>query len=310
MRTVREITFDLFRKLGLTTIVGNPGSTEEPFLPNFPSDFDYVLALQETSAVAVADGLSQSLRRPVLVNLHTGAGTGNAMGAIVTAYLNKTPLIVTAGQQTREMLLIEPLLTNIDATVMPRPWVKWSYEPARAEDVPAAFMRAYATALQPPAGPVYLSLPLDDWEKLIPEVQVFRTVASRQGPDPTRIRDVRGAHRRQPQPRARLRLGHRPQPGLGCWNRIRRKARRARLDRAIRRAHAVPGDPSAVQGRARAGHRAVVAATGRTRPRGGVGAQVFRYYPSCPAPTFRPAPRCFMSPTTRRSRQRRRSETA
>ncbi len=188
MRTVREITFDLFRKLGLTTVVGNPGSTEEPFLANFPSDFDYVLALQETSAVAIADGLSQGLRRPVLVNLHTGAGTGNAMGAIVTAYLNKTPLIVTAGQQTREMLLIEPLLTNIDATALARPWVKWSYEPSRAEDVPATFMRAYATALQPPAGPVFLSLPLDDWEKRMPEVDVFRTVAARQGPDPSRIK--------------------------------------------------------------------------------------------------------------------------
>ena len=111
------------------------------------------------------------------------------MGAIVTAFLNKTPLIITAGQQTREMLLIEPLLANIDATVLPRPWVKWSYEPARAEDVPAAFMRAYATALQPPAGPVFLSLPLDDWTKQIPEVDVFRTVATRQGPDPDRIRE-------------------------------------------------------------------------------------------------------------------------
>lgn len=187
MRTVREITFDLLRRLELTTIVGNPGSTEEPFLANFPADFEYVLALQETSAVAIADGLAQSLRRPVLVNLHTGAGTGNAMGAIVTAYLNKTPLIVTAGQQAREMLLIEPLLTNIDATLIARPWVKWSYEPSRAEDVPAAFMRAYATALQPPAGPVYLSLPLDDWNRQIPEVDVFRTVSARQGPDPLRL---------------------------------------------------------------------------------------------------------------------------
>ncbi len=189
MRTVRDVTFDLFRKLGLTTIVGNPGSTEEPFLANFPSDFEYVLALQETSAVAIADGLAQSLRRPVLVNLHTGAGTGNAMGAVVTAFLNKTPLIVTAGQQTREMLLTEPLLTNIDATLMPRPWVKWSYEPARPEDVPAAFMRAYATALQPPAGPVFLSLPLDDWDKETPEIGAVRTVAARQGPDPARVRD-------------------------------------------------------------------------------------------------------------------------
>ena len=167
MRTVKEITLDLLRKLGVTTVVGNPGSTEETFLKNFPADFDYVLALQEASVVAIADGLSQSLRKPVVVNIHTGAGLGNAMGCILTAYQNKTPLIITAGQQTREMVLNEPLLTNIESINMPKPWVKWSYEPARPEDIPGAFMRAYATAMQQPQGPVFLSLPLDDWDKLI-----------------------------------------------------------------------------------------------------------------------------------------------
>lgn len=187
MRTVKEITFDLLRKLDITTIVGNPGSTEETFLKNFPSDFNYVLALQEASVVAIADGLSQSLRKPVIVNIHTGAGLGNAMGAILTAYQNKTPLIITAGQQTREMLVNEPLLTNIESTVMPKPWIKWSYEPGRAEDIPATFMRAYATAMQQPQGPVFLSLPLDDWDKKIAEDDVARTVSTRQGPDPDRV---------------------------------------------------------------------------------------------------------------------------
>jgi benzoylformate decarboxylase len=192
MRTVKDVTFDLLRQLGLTTIVGNPGSTEETFLKNFPADFDYVLALQEASVVGIADGLSQGLRKPVIVNVHTGAGLGNAMGCIVTAYQNKTPLILTAGQQTREMLIHEPLLTNIQAVNLPKPWVKWSYEPARPEDVPAAFMRAYAAALQPPAGPVFLSLPLDDWDKEMPEADVFRTVATRVGPDPARLADFAG----------------------------------------------------------------------------------------------------------------------
>jgi benzoylformate decarboxylase len=189
MRTVKDITFDLLRKLGVTTVVGNPGSTEETFLKDFPADFDYVLALQEASVVAIADGLSQSLRKPVIVNVHTGAGLGNAMGCILTAYQNKTPLIITAGQQTREMVLNEPLLTNIESIDMPKPWVKWSYEPARPEDIPGAFMRAYATAMQQPQGPVFLSLPLDDWDKLIPEGDVLRTIATRQGPDPDRVLD-------------------------------------------------------------------------------------------------------------------------
>lgn len=187
MPTVKDVTFNLLRQLGLTTIVGNPGSTEEPFLKNFPEDFDYVMALQEASVVSIADGLSQGLRKPVVVNLHTGAGTGNAMCAILTAYLNKTPLIITAGQQTRDMLLVEPMLTNIDATTLPRPWVKWAYEPARPQDIPGAFMRAYATAIQQPAGPVFLSLPLDDWDQPMDEMPPVRTVATRIGPDPARV---------------------------------------------------------------------------------------------------------------------------
>ncbi|OLN28535.1 Benzoylformate decarboxylase [Desulfovibrio sp. DV] len=189
MPSVRDVTFELLRRLDLTVVVGNPGSTEETFLKNFPTDFTYVLALQESSVVGIADGLSQGLGKPVLVNVHTGAGMGNAMGCILTAYLNKTPLIITAGQQTRDMLLGEPFLTNIDETLLPKPWVKWSYEPKRPQDVPGAFMRAYAMAVQQPTGPVFLSLPLDDWEKEMDALDVSRTVSTRHAPDPARIED-------------------------------------------------------------------------------------------------------------------------
>ena len=185
--TVYQATYDLLRKLGLTTIFGNPGSTEQPFLKNFPSDFEYVLGLQEATAVAMADGFAQSTRRPVLLNLHTSAGTGHGMGSIMTAFHNKTPLIITAGQQTREMILCEPYLTNRDETTLPRPWVKWAYQPARAQDVPGAIMRAYAVALQPPAGPVYVSIPLNDWDEPALGDAVVRTVSARYAPDPDRI---------------------------------------------------------------------------------------------------------------------------
>ena len=185
--TVYQATYDLLRKLGLTTIFGNPGSTEQPFLKNFPADFEYVLSLQEASAVAMADGFAQATRRPALLNLHTSAGTGNGMGNIMTAYQNKTPLIITAGQQTREMILCDPLLTNRDETMLPRPWVKWAYQPVRAQDVPGAIMRAYAIALQPPAGPVYLSIPLDDWDQPALGEAVLRSVSSRFSPDPERV---------------------------------------------------------------------------------------------------------------------------
>ena len=185
--TVYDATYNLLRKLGLTTMFGNPGSTEQPFLKNFPKDFQYVLGLQEASVVAMADGFAQATRKPVLVNLHTSAGTGNGMGSIMTAYQNKTPLIITAGQQTRKMVLCEPLLTNRDETMMPRPWVKWAYQPVRAQDVPAAIMKAYAIALQPPAGPVYVSIPLDDWDQSALGDAVVRTVSDRFAPDPARL---------------------------------------------------------------------------------------------------------------------------
>ena len=188
-RTVREATYDLLRRLNLTVIFGNPGSTEEPFLQDFPADFTYVLGLQEASVVAMADGYAQATGRPALINLHTFAGVGHAMGNLICAFYNKTPLIITAGQQTRDMLLLEPYLTNVQAVETPRPWVKWSYEPARAADVPAAFMRAYATAVQPPAGPVFLSLPMDDFEKAALGEAVVRTQSERVGPDPARLKE-------------------------------------------------------------------------------------------------------------------------
>src|SRR6476619_4649080 len=188
-QTVHDATYDLLRSLGLTTVFGNPGSTEQTFLQRFPDDFTYVLALQEASALAMADGFAQSTGKPALVNLHTAAGTGNAMGSLVAAFRGNTPLIVTAGQQTREMSIVDPYLNNPNATEFPKPWVKWSYEPTRAEDVPAAFMQAYAVAMQEPKGPVYLSIPLDDWQKPALGPAVVRTVSQHTAPDVDRLRE-------------------------------------------------------------------------------------------------------------------------
>ena len=80
MPTVREVTYDLFREHGMTTMFGNPGSTELPMLTEFPDDFDYVLGLQEAAVVGMADGHAQVTGKPTLVNLHTAPGLGNAMG--------------------------------------------------------------------------------------------------------------------------------------------------------------------------------------------------------------------------------------
>ena len=129
MTTVRAATHALLRKHGLTTIFGNPGSNELPFLKDFPSDFRYILGLHEGVALGMADGFAQASRRPAFVNLHAAAGTGNAMGAMTNAAAARSPLVVTSGQQVRGTLGLEPMLANVEAVTLPRPLAKWSYEP-------------------------------------------------------------------------------------------------------------------------------------------------------------------------------------
>jgi benzoylformate decarboxylase len=161
--TVREAVFELLRERTMTTVFGNPGSTELPMLTEFPEDFRYVLGLQEATVVGLADGYAQASGRPTLVNLHTAPGVGNAMGAIFNAQANKSPLVITAGQQYRSLMTLQANLTNRDAARTPQPFVKWSYEPPRPEDVPHALARAIHMATLPPRGPSFLSIPMDDW---------------------------------------------------------------------------------------------------------------------------------------------------
>jgi benzoylformate decarboxylase len=163
MTTVREASFEILRAHGMTTIFGNPGSTELPMLADFPADFTYVLGLQELVVVGMADGYAQATGRPAHVNLHTAPGVGNAVGGIFNAQSNRSPLLITAGQQVRPQITIEATLTNRDATVGPQPYVKWSHEPPRAQDVPGALARAIHLASLPPRGPAFVSIPMDDW---------------------------------------------------------------------------------------------------------------------------------------------------
>ncbi|MFI7676300.1 benzoylformate decarboxylase [Actinophytocola sp. NPDC049390] len=164
MTTVRDATRDVLRSYGLTTIFGNPGTTEIGFLRDFPNDFRYVLGLQESVAVAMADGYAHASGCAVLVNLHSAGGVGHGLGHLFTAYRNNTTMIVLAGQQVRSLMPSEPFLGALDATTFPRPYVKWAVEPARPQDVPGAIAQAYRVATQPPYGPVFVSVPADDWD--------------------------------------------------------------------------------------------------------------------------------------------------
>jgi benzoylformate decarboxylase len=194
MTSVREATFDLFRAHGMTTIFGNPGSTELPMLADFPDDFTYVLGLQELVVMGMADGFAQASGRPTHVNLHTAPGVGNAVGGIFNAQANKSPLVITAGQQVRPQITIEANLTNRDATVGPQPYVKWSHEPPRAQDVPGAIARAIHHASLPPKGPAFVSIPMDDWNAEADEdrsnAAIARRVVGRMAPDEAAVADL------------------------------------------------------------------------------------------------------------------------
>ena len=194
MSTVRDATFDLFRRHGMTTIFGNPGSTELPMLGEFPTDFRYVLGLQEAVVVGMADGYAQASGSVTHVNLHTAPGVGNAMGALFNAQANHSPLLVTAGQQVRAQITMQANLTNRDATRVVHPYVKWSFEPPRAADVPAAIAQGIHRASLPPKGPAFVSIPMDDWTAEIDDADVRwvtdRTVTGRAGADPEVVRDL------------------------------------------------------------------------------------------------------------------------
>jgi benzoylformate decarboxylase len=194
MASVREATFELFRAHGMTTIFGNPGSTELPMLKDFPEDFTYILALQELAVVGMADGFAQASGRVTHVNLHTAPGVGNAVGGIHNAQANKSPLLITAGQQVRPQIAMEANLTNREATLGPQPYVKWSHEPARAQDVPYAIARAIHHASLPPRGPAFVSIPMDDWDAEADEdlkrSALARAVRGRALPDPVALEDL------------------------------------------------------------------------------------------------------------------------
>jgi benzoylformate decarboxylase len=180
--SVKDATLNLLRAFKIQKVFGNPGSTELPFLSDWPDDIDYVLGLQEASVIGMADGYAQATHNAGFVNLHSAAGLGNALGNIYTAYRNQTPLVITAGQQARSILPLQPFLYAERASEFPRPYVKFSVEPARAEDVPAAIARAYYMAMQPPCGPTFVSVPIDDWTHQTQAMDA-REVSRELGPD-------------------------------------------------------------------------------------------------------------------------------
>nr|WP_296069875.1 benzoylformate decarboxylase [uncultured Actinoplanes sp.] len=186
---VREAFLDVCRQAGMTTWFGNPGSTELRMLRDWPADFRYVLGLQESSAVGIAAGYAIATGRPALVSLHSAGGVGHALGAVFNAYRDRVPLVVIAGQQTRAMLPTQPFLSADEPASFPRPYVKWSRQPDSAAAVPTALAEAFLVASTPPRGPVFLSVPEDDWDEPASPVRL-REVRGGFGPSAEDVREI------------------------------------------------------------------------------------------------------------------------
>lgn len=161
-RTVRDATFDLLRRRGLTRMFANPGSTEIPFLSGLPGDLEFVLGLHEGSVIGMATGYAIGRGKPSIALLHTTAGLGNAVGAIATARVNRAPVVIVVGQQDRRHLSYEPFLSGRLAGLAGEYPVRVE-QPATAQDVPAAIERASHAALNA-RGPALVIVPMDDWE--------------------------------------------------------------------------------------------------------------------------------------------------
>ncbi|MHB1929421.1 MAG: benzoylformate decarboxylase, partial [Acidimicrobiales bacterium] len=198
--TVRDVTHDLLRALGTTTVFGNPGSTELGLLDRFPADLRYVLGLHEAAAVGMADGYAQGRDGAAVVSLHSASGLGNAMGALVNAWHNRAALVVLCGQQDRRHLAIEPYLFARSAELA-APYVKWANEPSRAADVPAAIRRAHHLALIPPRGPVLVSVPAGDWDEPGPaQLPSVRAPETATAPRPAAVVELAGLIRASRRP--------------------------------------------------------------------------------------------------------------
>jgi benzoylformate decarboxylase len=165
--TVREATFDVLRRLGLTRIFSNPGSTEISFLAGLPDDLEFVLGLHEGSVVGMATGYALGRGAPAFALLHTTAGLGNAVSALATARVNRAPLVVMVGQQDRRQLAQEPFLAGRLQGLAGEYPVSVD-QPVRAQDVPGALVRAYHAAATE-RGPALVIVPMDDWLAPAPE---------------------------------------------------------------------------------------------------------------------------------------------
>ena len=165
--TGKDALVRMLKAEGVEIIFGNPGTSETPMmdaLQDFP-EVRYIQALQEGTAVGMADGYARATGRPAFANIHIAGGLANGISALYNAYRGGTPVVLSAGNSDTRMLLSEPTLSG-DLVQMTRQYTKWSHEIHHAADIPVAVRRAFNEAKTPPTGPTFLSFPWDTMDVL------------------------------------------------------------------------------------------------------------------------------------------------
>jgi len=160
--TGKQAFLEILKQEGVGIIFGNPGTTELPLMDALVQEpsIRYMLALHESVAIAMADGFATASGDLAVANVHIAPGLGNALGMLYNAQKSGAPLLLTAGQHDQSFTATEPVVWA-DLPPLAKPFVKWSGEVRRAEDLPRLLRRATKTALSHPRGPVFLSLPVD-----------------------------------------------------------------------------------------------------------------------------------------------------
>lgn len=147
---------------GIPYLFGNPGTVEQGFLDalsDYP-ELRYILTLQESVAVAIADGYARATKRPAVVQLHTGVGLGNGIGMLYQAKRGHAPLVVLAGDAGTRYSALDAQMAA-DLVGMAAPVTKWATRVEDAGSLLRVLRRAIKTAATAPQGPVFVGLPMD-----------------------------------------------------------------------------------------------------------------------------------------------------
>ncbi len=176
-----ELMAEFLRGWEIRYVFGLGGSEEVGFLDALVdrTDLHYVLALHEGAAVAMADGYARSQGRPAFANIHSLAGTANALGAMVNAFKDRIPLVVTVGRQSTTIRGRNAFLEAPDLHTLPADYARWTWDVLRADTVTEALRRAFLVSQVPPGGPTFLTLSKDLLELEVAEAEILPPSRSR-----------------------------------------------------------------------------------------------------------------------------------